>query len=119
MGQKHGPQNQARGTNEKRNANSARLGNQKLGRAGAIDGDESVGVGSENRIGASLITLQFAIVGGILTQLIDEEKSQLGKHQECIEWYGREVERSQSRIEALEKLRLLMDQRSPESQREV
>lgn len=109
MGKNNGAENETRGTHKRRNADPSSIGDRESRRVSKSSGNEPIGIGSQDRLGANFLTVHFAVVGGILTQLIDEERSQLGKHQECVEWYQREAERSQQRIQALEKLKDLME----------
>jgi hypothetical protein len=44
------------------------------------------------------------LFGGILAQLIQDAEVQLGKAQECVEWYQREVAELQTRLENLKRL---------------
>lgn len=48
-----------------------------------------------------------AIVGGMLSQMIEEVESQLQNDQECIEWYEREKEKHLRKLENLRQLREL------------
>lgn len=117
MGRNHGPQSKARGADKECDPDASSNRDRESGRACEGSGHEPIGAGSKNWIGGNLFTVHFAVVGGILTQLIDEEKNQLGKHLECVDWYQREAERSRQRIYALEKLRDLMeDARNPDGE---
>jgi hypothetical protein len=53
---------------------------------------------------ALLLGYQQSVVGGIVTQLISEVQDRLGKSEECIEWYQREVEEYRVQLARLQAL---------------
>lgn len=79
------------------------------GGAGAVGGESeylSGGIAGTSGEGTSQ---RPSLLGGILAQLIDDAEDRLGKAQECIGWYQREVEELQARLEKLKRLRQLED----------
>ncbi len=51
-----------------------------------------------------LVRTEHQLIGGILAQLILEVKDRLGKSEECIVWYQKEVEEYSAQLARLEEL---------------
>ncbi len=66
-------------------------------------GNLNVGIGRADWQGSdSYIPI---VLGGIVEQLLENEIQRLAENQECIEWYEREKNKTQARIEKLKQLR--------------
>lgn len=66
-------------------------------------GNLNVGIGRTDWQGSnSYIPI---VLGGIVEQLLESEIQRLAENQECIEWYEREKNKTQARIEKLKQLR--------------
>lgn len=74
------------------------------GEAGGGSGSFGSGTSGISRAGQ---TTDNPIVGGILSQLIDDAEKDVERTQECIEWYQRELEEKTQRLEDLKRLREL------------
>ena len=56
----------------------------------------------------------FALLGGIIGQLIEQCEERLSEAKECVNWYTREVERVEKRLTELKELEELAQQAEKE-----
>lgn len=70
-------------------------------------GGERVGIGRES---CTQGVFGGELLGGILTQLIEQAEDQLRETQECISWYQRAEEKARKQLENLKQLQQLADQ---------
>ncbi|WP_416671606.1 hypothetical protein [Egbenema bharatensis] len=80
------------------------------GTGGTSPTDGNFGVGIAGAAGKEA---DSAITGGILEQLIQDAEDQLQSSVECIEWYEREREKHQERLNNLKQLQALRQQSDP------
>ncbi len=75
--------------------------------ASRTDGSFPVGTGGAARAQRNTVD---PITGGILSQLIDQVKSQLAEAEECVEWYERKKTEYRGQLDRLEHLHRLMEE---------
>ncbi len=81
----------------------------ELGYSLQVDGvEESLGADHKNWTGRNPDLLYAYVTGGILAQLIEEVRNQLGKAEECIAWYEREKEEYQQKLQTLLELEAIV-----------
>lgn len=59
-------------------------------------------------------TVGFALLGGIIGQLIEQCEERLSEARECVDWYTREVDRVERRLNELKELEALAQQQQQE-----
>ncbi|MBW4523481.1 MAG: hypothetical protein KME16_28070 [Scytolyngbya sp. HA4215-MV1] len=104
-----GTETKTRRTNQRRYRHDAPNCDRQPGLNGEITGVEGrqVGIDHDDWTQANP-DIQSLVTGGILAQLIEEVKDQLGDAEQCIEWYQREKERAEKKLETLEQLAELL-----------
>lgn len=55
-------------------------------------------------------SLSGALAGGILSQLIEDTRTQLAESEECLDWYRREIDKNQARLKNLLRLQKLAEE---------
>ncbi len=91
-------------------------GSQNAGRAGERTGAECLTPDRENRtegVGAK------NAIGGILDQLIEDTRKQLGKSRECVVWYQSEIKEFEDKLKNLVQLKELQQQQEADNEDQV
>ena len=86
-------------------------GSQDVRRFSEGDGSQRV---SLNREGSEEGTGAKSAIGGILYQLIEDARKQLGKSRECVIWYQQEVKENEEKLQNLTELLELQRQEERE-----